>query len=243
MTNRSAGNCWKALPEQEKKSWEARAKKAKAEHKEMYPNYRFKPVHNKNKNRQKKEKMPLDEPDERRCEEVAQLLLEGKKGDELAAAVRRLDLDRKREATGSASPMIAPYPSLAMPMPMYADLPKRRSSSVPPMHYHSGIAIPSVPSFYPGLSISRAESPVNNIARYRGHDIRRPSSAGPSYYGNWSMPQPVSINDLQQDHEPLPDINEAFMNPTWGGLGFTQDSALFVSHLPKATVRKYSLFA
>ncbi|KIP07231.1 hypothetical protein PHLGIDRAFT_89850, partial [Phlebiopsis gigantea 11061_1 CR5-6] len=84
------GNCWKALPEQEKKIWESRAKKAKAEHKEMYPHYRFKPVHNKNKNKDKKSKAPVDEPDERRCEEVAQLLLEGKKGDELAAAVRRL---------------------------------------------------------------------------------------------------------------------------------------------------------
>ena len=210
--------------------WEARAKKAKQDHKEMYPNYRFKPVHNKNKNKLKKEKIPLDEPDERRCEEVAQLLLEGKKGDELAAAVRRLDLDRKREGTGSASPMVAPYPTLAMPMPVYANYPKRRSSSVPPTIYHGGITIPSVPSFYPGPSTSRGESPVNNIARYRGgNNIRRPSSAGPSYYGNWGMPQPVSMSELQPDPEPLPEVNEAFFNPAWSGLGVPQDSALFVS--------------
>ncbi|KAI0084079.1 high mobility group box domain-containing protein, partial [Irpex rosettiformis] len=41
------GNCWKALPEAEKKVWDARSKKAKAEHQKMYPNYRFRPVHNK----------------------------------------------------------------------------------------------------------------------------------------------------------------------------------------------------
>ncbi|KAG6818887.1 hypothetical protein H0H93_000579, partial [Arthromyces matolae] len=43
----------------------------------------------------KKTKIQSTPVDERRCEEVAQLLLEGKKGDELAAAVRKLDLMRE----------------------------------------------------------------------------------------------------------------------------------------------------
>lgn len=211
--------------------WEARAKKAKAEHKEMYPNYRFRPVHNKNKSKQKKDKMPLDEPDERRCEEVAQLLLEGKKGDELLAAVRRLDLDRHQPSSSSASPMLAPYPQLAMPAPMYPLYHHRRSSSAPPGHYHGPIAVPTL-DFFPSHASSRADTPVSNIARaYR--DIRRPSSAGPSYYMDWTMPAaPVTLDSLQPDNEPLPDVNTDFFNPGFTGMsgfGGAQNNVIFVS--------------
>lgn len=215
------GNCWKALPDQEKKVWEARAKKAKAEHKEMYPNYRFKPVHNKNKNKNKKDKTPLDEPDERRCEEVAQLLLEGKKGDELAAAVRRLDIDRRREATRSQSPAPFHAPFMGASAPMYAH---RRSSSVPPMFsgLHAPIAIPTVPSFMSNWTGSRPDTPVNNIARLnRGNEfdpsrLRRPSSAGPSYMCTWGpAPVPFTLNDLQPDPEPLPNIDTSLFHPAF----------------------------
>jgi hypothetical protein len=70
------------------------------------PEYRFRPFHNKNKTKDKKDKLPttISLNDERRCEDVAQLLLEDKKGDELAAAVRDLDLHR---AKSIASPMPA----------------------------------------------------------------------------------------------------------------------------------------
>jgi len=74
----------------------------------MYPLYRFRPVHKKKQGvaddttpplddpaNKRKEKQPTTEEDERRCDAVAQLLLEGKKGEELAQAVR--DLDRERE--------------------------------------------------------------------------------------------------------------------------------------------------
>ena len=78
--------------------------------------------------------------------------------------------------------------------------------------------------------MSRSDSPVNSIARYRGNNLRRPSSAGPSYYDHWSMqPQPFTMNDLQRDPEPLPDVNEAFLNPTWNGVG-GQGNSLFVSY-------------
>ncbi|EKM57717.1 uncharacterized protein PHACADRAFT_251524 [Phanerochaete carnosa HHB-10118-sp] len=227
------GNCWKALPEAEKKVWEARAKKAKAEHKEMYPNYRFRPVHNKNKSKQKKGKVTLDEPEERRCEEVAQLLLEGKKGDELLAAVRRLDLDRQQPSSASASPMPAPYPQLAMPAPMYPMFQQhRRSSSAPPGAFHMPIAVPTLQDYFPSHPSSRADTPVRNIAGYR--DIRRPSSAGPSYYMDWASGMamsgaPVTFENLQPDNDPLPDVNTAFFNPGFSvsGFGGAQDSAIF----------------
>lgn len=114
------GNCWRSLPLEEKHIWEVKAKHAKAEHKARYPEYRFRPVHNKNKEK-KKEKPTITAEEERRCEEVAALLLEGKKGEELAAAVRARD--QRQPNT------------------------HRRSSSVPlPNDYYpQGIALPSVP--------------------------------------------------------------------------------------------------
>ncbi|KAF6764500.1 hypothetical protein DFP72DRAFT_872057 [Ephemerocybe angulata] len=111
------GNCWRSLPLDEKKVWETRAKHEKAAHKIAYPNYRFRPVHNKNKKKDggevapstssnsanskagtkggdKKDKHEQTFEEEIRCEEVTQLLLEGKKGEELAQALR--DLEKRR---------------------------------------------------------------------------------------------------------------------------------------------------
>ncbi|KAI9429128.1 hypothetical protein H4582DRAFT_2153970 [Lactarius indigo] len=152
------GNCWRALPLEEKRVWEVKAKHAKAEHKQMYPNYRFRPVHNKNKERKPKALIPAE--DEKRCEDVAQLLLEGMKGEELAAAVKRLDRIR------SDTPLHLP----------------RRPSSVPLPHAFP-ISIPALPFVEP----SRPSSPQCMIPpRYTLP--RRPSSAAPSLYRSWNEP-------------------------------------------------------
>ena len=74
---------------EEKHVWEVKAKHTKGEHKQIYPEHCFCPIHN--KNMEKKEKPTTTPDDECRCEEVTQLLLEGKKGDELTAAIRSLD--------------------------------------------------------------------------------------------------------------------------------------------------------
>ena len=152
------GNCWRALPLEEKRVWEIKAKHAKAEHKQMYPNYRFRPVHNKNKDKKPKTLIPAE--DEKRCEDVAQLLLEGMKGEELAAAVKRLD--RMRSTTPHNLP--------------------RRPSSVP-LPNSFPIAIPALPFVEP----SRSHSPQHmNPPR---HTLpRRPSSAVPSLYRSWTEP-------------------------------------------------------
>ena len=64
--------------------------------------------------------------DERRCEEVAQLLLEGKKGEELAAAVRDLD---SRSDTRERSPGAGP--ALFVHQQQHQQPLHRQSSSVP----------------------------------------------------------------------------------------------------------------
>ncbi|GLB42477.1 putative high mobility group [Lyophyllum shimeji] len=212
------GNCWRALPLEEKRVWEVKAKHAKAEHKARYPEYRFRPVHNKNKNKDKKEKAPITPEDERRCEEVAQLLLEGKKGDELAAAVRSLDLLRSSSRPGT-------------PPPARRDWNRhRRSSSVPlpndyvPHTHFAGIALPSAPFFPPASSSSssRPESPMlmDSIARQQQRMMlgnRRASSARPAVLNrSWTMPVP---SVLQRDDSPLPEVDTSLFNPSFLGAG------------------------
>jgi len=193
------GNCWRSLPLEEKRVWEVKAKHAKAEHKVQYPDYRFRPVHNKNKDK-KKEKPASAIEDERRCEEVAQLLLEGKKGDELAAAVR--NLDRMRSETPAVQPVY----------PVYQH---RRSSSVPLPndfygHQYSNIAIPSIPFL---STASRPPSPVRSISRQQrmmyGH--RRTSSAQPNMFTrSWTYPA-----SLQRDPSPLPEVDTSLFEPSF----------------------------
>lgn len=211
------GNCWRALPLEEKRIWEIKAKQEKDAHSKRYPGYRFKPVHNKNKNK-KKEKSPQTPEDERRCEEVAHLLLGGMKGDELAVALRKLEENK----------MVAPAPQFQH-QPFY---PPRRPSSVPlPDSRFHPIALPSVPFFVP---TSRSASPVNNISRSARMIIgqRRPSSALPHFgrtsWGVDDMPMFTSApawsfyppqSSLQRDESPLPEFDrslfeETFLNPT-----------------------------
>jgi hypothetical protein len=181
----------------EKKVWEVKAKHAKAEHKARYPDYRFKPIHGKHKDK-KKDKPVTTMEDERRCEEVAQLLLEGKKGDELAAAVRNLDLMR------SESPA---------QMPMYMH---RRSSSVPLpndyyTHYGNNIMIPTV-SFF---SSSRPSTPISSIARQQRamHGHRRSSSARPAMiHRSWTMP---TTSSLTRDDSPLPEVDTSLFEQSF----------------------------
>ncbi|EKM75303.1 hypothetical protein AGABI1DRAFT_109486 [Agaricus bisporus var. burnettii JB137-S8] len=189
------GNCWRALPLEEKRVWEVKAKQAKAEHKAKYPNYRFRPVHNKNKDKKKDKVQPTME-DERRCEEVAQLLLEGKKGEELADALRRLDSVRTQ------TPVM--QPGL-----LYAH---RRSSSVPlPSDYYSPYGHVTIPP--PPFLATRPPSPIARQQRLTFGQQRRPSSAGPVFFrSSWGQNQPINTSFLNNDPSPLPEPDPALYN-------------------------------
>ncbi|KAF4611880.1 hypothetical protein D9613_003570 [Agrocybe pediades] len=182
--SRIIGTCWRQLPLEEKRVWEIKAKQEKAAHKARYPDYRFRPVHNKKKNANAVTGLPSPESlyntdrrthkspealeEERRCEEVAQLLLQGKKGEELARAVKERDrargygdVNNRRDANAHLA-MPIPTSSLQVPFSMHhhPNHPyHRRSSSVPlpnewlafaqnqNFNQHQGIALPSVPTF------------------------------------------------------------------------------------------------
>ena len=193
------GNCWRALPLEEKRVWEVKAKHAKAEHKQMFPNYRFRPVHNKNKERKPKATIPAE--DEKRCEDVAQLLLEGMKGEELAAAVKRLDRIR------STTPLNLP----------------RRPSSVPLPHSFP-ISIPALPFVDP----SRPSSPQYMIPpRYTLP--RRPSSAAPSLCRTWTQPfgMPREPSPMPEINANL--FSDQFLTNAFTGSGMQSLDPSFVS--------------
>ncbi|KDR77890.1 hypothetical protein GALMADRAFT_224334 [Galerina marginata CBS 339.88] len=125
------GTCWRQLPLDEKRVWEKRAKEEKAAHKVRFPDYRFRPVHNKGKNAASapapasastttastntkssskstskpapKPKAPTTADAEQRCEDISQLILEGTAGEELEEAIRIRDLEHTRSLSHSHS--------------------------------------------------------------------------------------------------------------------------------------------
>jgi len=143
-----------------------------------------------------------------RCDAVATLLLEGKKGDELAQAVRNLDMAHNarytslsREGTVSARgsltsmTMTPPLPYFGFPVQQHAsELGLRRPSSVPlPDAWFGGFGSTmfSSQAQYPVPSMTLphvpffSPSPITGISfaaqqqQYHGLLIRRPSSAQP----------------------------------------------------------------
>lgn len=233
------GNCWRQLPLEEKRVWEIKAKHAKAEHKARYPGYRFRPVHNKAKRAERAAaaaaKPPTSPEEDYRCEAVAALLLQGKKGQELTDAVRALDVELPPPST-AVTPSSAPsfeWPQqqqqqqnggLAVPN-SYAAL--RRPSSVPPLPTHGlgfptgavgGIAIPSLPFLHP---FSRPDSPSSASRSVLGS--RRTSSVPPQLgasmrmMNSWGYAQeavPAFAN------EALPEMNTALFEPSFFDASF-----------------------
>ncbi|KAF9483247.1 hypothetical protein BDN70DRAFT_343044 [Pholiota conissans] len=87
------GLTWQNMPEDQRQVWHSKAKEALEEHKRKFPKYAFKPVQTKAKGMpaEKRKVREVEPKDIKRCTKIAQLLVEGKKGDELNAAVQEFD--------------------------------------------------------------------------------------------------------------------------------------------------------
>lgn len=85
-----AGITWAILPPHERDIWYAKAKVLADEHKKQWPGYTFKPIYPKEKPEKRKVK-EVGQRDQKRCEKIAALLVEGKKGAELDAAIKEFD--------------------------------------------------------------------------------------------------------------------------------------------------------
>lgn len=89
--SRIVGHCWNRMSEMEKDKWRAKAAMEKDEHARKHPNYVFSPTPR--AKRPVKRKVKRNGPEDlKRCEEVADLLLMGKQGEDLAAAIKAIKL-------------------------------------------------------------------------------------------------------------------------------------------------------
>jgi hypothetical protein len=102
------GMTWKNLSDDERQIWRHKAMDAVAEHKRNFPLYAFRPKHSRvakkgagsssatdsepmQQPKSKKRKVREVYQDPRRCEKIAELLVEGKKGAELDRAIQEFD--------------------------------------------------------------------------------------------------------------------------------------------------------
>ncbi|KAJ3517070.1 hypothetical protein NLJ89_g742 [Agrocybe chaxingu] len=79
------GLTWQNLPNEERQKWHALAKVAQDEHKRRFPQYAFRPIHNKSKGPagERKKLREVGPKDNKRCAKIAELLVRGKTGQEL----------------------------------------------------------------------------------------------------------------------------------------------------------------
>jgi len=87
------GITWQSLPDQERQIWHQKAKEALEEHKRRFPKYAFRPVQTKAKGAasEKRKVREVEPKDIKRCKKIAQLLVAGKKGQELENAIQEFD--------------------------------------------------------------------------------------------------------------------------------------------------------
>ncbi|KAJ3740377.1 hypothetical protein DFH05DRAFT_399797 [Lentinula detonsa] len=86
------GLTWQNLPEDERQVWHSKAKAALDDHRRKFPQYAFRPLHSKAKGGTEKRKVrEVGQKDMKRCAKIAELLVEGKKGQELDAAIQEFD--------------------------------------------------------------------------------------------------------------------------------------------------------
>ena len=165
------GLTWQNLPHEEREVWHAKAKAALEEHKRKFPQYAFRPLHTKGKGPTEKRKVREVEPkDLKRCEKIAQLLIEGKKGADLDAAIQEFDRNHVPEVvTRFEAPITARH--------------YRRSSSAPaPDTEHSNppflSAEPATPS--KRKSKIRSSSSQPDAPRTEEYECSTPSPSPPS---------------------------------------------------------------
>lgn len=87
------GLTWQNLPEEERQVWHSKAKAALDDHKKKFPQYAFRPSQTKSKGGtpEKRKVREVGPKDLKRCAKIAELLVEGKKGSELDAAIQEFD--------------------------------------------------------------------------------------------------------------------------------------------------------
>ncbi|KAI0266254.1 hypothetical protein BC834DRAFT_1032844 [Gloeopeniophorella convolvens] len=174
------GITWQNMPHEERQFWHSKAKIAQAEHKRKWPDYAFRPLHVKTKGAAEKRKVREVGPkDMTRCQKIAQLLVEGKKGADLKAAVEEFDKHHVPTiVTRFETPITArafrrsssePVPDTDPSAPAFLRLSKpssrrlRATSSQPTMSRPSS-PYPRMEEQYPAPTSVFSTSPFANVA-------------------------------------------------------------------------------
>ena len=136
------GKYWKTLPREQRETWEAKAIVAQAEHKKKYPDWRFRPGANalakvkdgpRKKNRKGRGEAEKEERSrEKRCDKIADLLVAGKTGNALQAAIEAYDCEAgtKKVKEEGGGVVVMQVQEQVTSSPKNADVPRPQLPSV-----------------------------------------------------------------------------------------------------------------
>ena len=194
------GITWQNMPHEERQFWHSKAKIAQAEHKRKFPDYAFRPLHLKGKGTPDKRKVREVGPkDIKRCEKIAELLVEGKKGAELEAAIQEFDRHH-------IPPIITRFEA-----PLTARMYRRSSSEPAP---DTDTSIPAFLVSSPKTSSRRLRAVSSQPGRSRSPSVKpeasftSTASTPPEDLGDESMP-PLVLPPL-----PPPDFSNYSLSST-----------------------------
>lgn len=151
------GITWQSLPDQERQIWHQKAKEALEEHKRKFPKYAFRPVQTKAKgaSSEKRKVREVEPKDIKRCEKIAQLLVEGKKGQDLENAIQEFD---KYHVPEVVTRFEAPITARSYRRSSSAPIPDTENTRAQNSFLHP---ISDVPKRKPRAASTRCPSPVS----------------------------------------------------------------------------------
>ncbi|CCM02155.1 uncharacterized protein FIBRA_04233 [Fibroporia radiculosa] len=167
------GLTWRKLPQAERDAWFDDAREKLEEHMVKHPNYVFRPVHDKEKASEKRKVREVGLKDTKRCTKIADLLIDGKRGAELGAAVHEFDRHHVPEVvTRFEAPLTArayrrsvsepaadePSSGFVVPLPSGKSGKARASTAQPEMRIATASPQWSEPSLFESESFSQSDA-------------------------------------------------------------------------------------
>ncbi|KAI0783776.1 hypothetical protein C8Q75DRAFT_686535, partial [Abortiporus biennis] len=196
------GKYWKSLPREEREVWEAKAIVAQAEHRKKYPDWRFRPAANalakvkdgprrrsNRKGRGQAEKEVRSR--EQRCAKIADLLVAGKMGSALEAAIEQYDCENGSKGVKQEGGMIIMQVQDLMDVKSQVTLDERDSSK------DTNDSSAEVRR-KDGRSLSPTPSP-NTLLKTPLTAMFKRSSSAPAPYTRSPIPNPSAGNLARRD--------------------------------------------
>ncbi|THH31658.1 hypothetical protein EUX98_g2542 [Antrodiella citrinella] len=120
VISKMAGEAWRNLTVAEQSPYRKIAYEVKRRHQEEFPDYRYAPIHRRT-SPSSREYVSKDQ-DEVRCKAIAEFIMEGLKGPQLAAAIQQLDEGSMLLPAPSPSRVPTPVPNMLHPTEAFSTL-------------------------------------------------------------------------------------------------------------------------